>query len=575
MRFLLATLALLLALPLVGCDSTSNVAECPNGTDCSDPLIDPDTVDFDDVAEVDFERYVRAILVGRDALSPVATDATADPESVTYAAVLEAGPSMTLVPFDADASLLVRLAEEALAPDSENPLPNLSRLEDDEVRYLRRWIEAGAPDASGRAAYSDADVLLYVCNQFAGRVSIVDVERQRIVRNVYFEELGQPADAKPHHVIAQPDGQAWYVALISGDGGGSVLKLSSDLTMDPAEDGYLLASEMPPDGEGTFQKPGMLAFDAATPRLFAGRSFSADPTSSGIGRFDVSTLAFETIQTPDVHPHALGVSRDGRFMFTAGLTAQSARTPAYVFDAETGDLVDQELIDGALAFVQYAVSPDGETVVLSSQLGSGVYVFDFDTEAGDLTLRGEVETGEQPWHPIFSPDGSLVYVPNRMSNTVSVVDHASLSANRTISNPVGGPFSQPHGSAISADGSVLFVSSRNFNMPMMNMAPAGGMDHDGMSGMDHSQMGDDEMDHSGMDHGAMDHDTMEDSAMSGGMRMAEIAWMPFIRFLDSDGEAESADLYGNVAMIDTATGDILGVIQTGRFASGLAIYDPR
>lgn len=541
-------------LPLAACDSTGPLVECPSGSDCEAPLIDPDTVDFDEVAEVDFERYVRAILVGRDALSPVETDGEADPETVTYDAILDAGPSMTLVPYDADASLLIRLAEEELAPGSEDPLPNLRRLEDDEVRYLRRWIEAGAPDASGTPAYADAEALLYVCNQLAGRVSIVDVDRQRVIRNVYFEELGQPADAKPHHVIAQPDGAAWYAALISGDGGGSVLKMSTDLAMDPASDSYLLASEIPPAGDDTFQKPGMLAFDAATPRLFAGRSFSADPLSSGIGRFDTSTLAFETIETPDVHPHALEVSNDGRFMLTAALTATDGNTNAYVFDAATGDLVDLEPVPGALAFVHYAVSTDGETVVLTSQLGGALYVFDFDTAEGDLTLRGSVPTGEQPWHPVFSPDGSRVYVPNRMSNDVAVVDPASLSVVQTYENPEGGPFSQPHGSAISADGGTLFVSSRNFVMPMMNMGP-------------------DASEHEGMDHSDADHSEMEHGDMPS-MAMPAINWTPPVRFL-ADGEPESADLYGNVALIDTATGEIRAVLTTGRWASGLALYDPR
>ncbi|MEM6326740.1 MAG: beta-propeller fold lactonase family protein [Bacteroidota bacterium] len=565
-------LAVLAVGTLIACDSTGPLVECPDGAACDVPLVDPDTVDFDEVTAIDFERYVRPILAARDALNDTETDARVDPETITYEAVLNAGPSSTLIPFDADASLLVRLAEETLAAGSEDPLPNLRRLEDDEVRYLRRWIEAGAPDASGTPAYADAQALLYVCNQFAGRVSIVDVDRERVIRNVYFEALGQPADAKPHHVIAAPDGDTWFVALISGDGGGSVLKMTADLSMDPAADGYLLASEMPPAGEATFQKPGMLAFDPGTPRLFAGRSFSADPTSSGIGRFDVETLAFETIQTPDVHPHALGVSQDGRYMFTAALTSTSGATDAYVFEVETGDLVDREPVPGALAFVHYAVSPDGQTVVLTSQLGGALYVFDFDTEAGDLSLRGNVPTGAQPWHPIFSPDGSRVYVPNRMTNDVAVVNPVALSVEQTIESPENGPFSQPHGSAVSADGATLFVSSRNFVMPMMNMAPPASdpMDHSGMEGMDHDEM--DGMDHDGMD---MSHGEDEDHGGMAAMAMPAIAWTPPIRFVTDGDEPESADLYGNVAFVNTATGEIRAVIQTGRWASGLALYDPR
>ncbi|OZC02202.1 YncE family protein [Rubricoccus marinus] len=552
---LLVLLPAFLAVALAGCDSTAPLAECPGGVDCPEPVIDPDTVDFDGITELNFERYVRPILNTRQALAPEVTD-------VTYAALLNAGPSSFLIPFDADASLLVRLAEETLTDDSVNPFPRLLSLQDDEKRYIRRWIEAGAPNASGQPAYADATRLLYICNQLAGRVSVVDVDRQRIIRNVYFEALGQPADAKPHHVIATPDGSAWYVALIAGDGGGSVLKLSSSLTMDPADADYLLASETPPSGDATFQKPGMLAFDAANQRLFAGRSFSADPTSSGIARFNASTLAFETIQTPDVHPHALGVSRDGRYVFTAGLTATSGATPAYVFEAATGDLVDQELVPGTLAFVHYAVSPDGETVVLTSQTGGALYVFDFDTASGDLTVRGSVPTGDQPWHPVYAPDGSAVYVPNRLSNTVTVVDPAALTVTRTIGG-AGLPFSQVHGSALSADGSTLFVSSRNFAMMMGAMPPA-------------APEASGEMDHGGMNHEGMDHDA--DAASPGAtpaMVMPEIAWTPSIRFIQADGTPEPNDLYGNVAMLDARDGSLIAVIQTGRWASGLALYEPR
>lgn len=514
-----AALGLLFSL---GCD-TGIYVECPGGVDCFETPFDPDTVDFDAVSVIDYAQYVRPLLAARNALSFVPTEGPAPLAFATYEAVTAAGPSGLIVPFDADESLLIRLATETLAPGSEDPYPNLRTLQDDEVRYLRRWIEAGAKNSGATApAYANARVLLYVCNQLAGRVSIVDAERGRIIRNVYFEDLGEPADARPHHVVVEPDGSAWYVALISGSDGGSVLKLSSDLTVDPGTSGYLLASETPTGSEPTFQKPGMLALDATRQRLFAGRSFSADASSSGLGRFDTGVLSFDLVPTPDVHPHALGLSRDGAYVFTAALTSEGGSTAAYVLDAASGDLVDQELVPGALAFVHYAVSPDGETVVLTSQTGAALYVFDFDTASGDLSLRGSVPTGDQPWHPVFSPDGSTVYVPNRLSNTITAVDPDDLRVMRSY----GGndlPFSQPHGTALTGDGATLFVSSRNFQM------------------------------------GAPDAAT----------------WTPPIRFLAADGTPEPIDLYGNVVAMDTETDAALAVIPTGRWASGLALYDPR
>ena len=518
MRFLVLAAAVF---ALVGCDSDAP-ADCPGGPDCPTAGFDPDTVDFDALESLDFERYVRPLLDARDALAAANQSNTLD---YAYAELLDAGPSGLIVPFDGAASLLVRLARETLADSSAGPLPNLKALQEDEVRFLERWIDAGArADADSAPAYADASSLLYICNQLAGRVQILDADRRRVIRHVDFEALGQPANAKPHHVVTEPDGSAWYVALISGDGGGSVLKLSSSLDTDPSDAEYLLAEETPEDGSGTFQKPGMLALDAAQGRLYAGRSFSADPTSSGLANLDRATMAFETIVTPDVHPHALGVSRDGRWVFTAGLTAISGQTPVYVYDTQTGDL-SQQFVPGAQAFVHFAVSPDGATVVLTAQTGAALYVFDFDTSTGELVQRGRVAVGQQPWHPLFAPDGARVYVPNRLSNTVSVVDPAALAVVDTLGTDnvperYGEPFSQPHGTALSADGRTLYVSNRNL-------------------------------------------------AMTGAA-----AWVPPFTFATAEGP-ESPDLYGNVVVIDLEQDRVVDVIQTGRFASGLALDESR
>ncbi len=501
----LLALCLTLSVVVSACD-TSRVIVDP------DDDFDPSTVDYDAVTSLDYDESVRPLLVARNVFSPTATEAPGDDAAYAYDALLDSEWGETIIPFDGDASLLVRLASEPLAVGVAAPYPNLASLEADEVRYLRRWIEDGARGPDGAPGYADAHRLLYVCNQLDGRVAIVDADRMRTIRLVHFEDLGEPADAKPHHVVAEPDGSAWYVALIAGTDGGSVLRLSGSLTMDPASDGYVLARETPPAGSGTFEKPGMLALDPARGRLYAGRSFSASPTSNGVAQFtDLTNLDFQEVSTPPVHPHAVGVSPDGRYLFTAALEPTGANTEAYVYDTDTEDLVQRLPVPGRLAFVQYAVSPDGGTVVLTEQTGGGLAVFDFAD--GALSLRTTVPTGEQPWHPVFSPDGRTAYVPNRVSNTVSFVDVARGTVARTVRNPEDGtlPLSQPHGSAISEDGRTLFISNRNL------------------------------------------------------MMSGDALYVPPVRF-----EGEAMDQQANVTAIDTATGDIVAVIPQGRWASGLA-----
>ena len=501
--------ALVLGVALFGCDSSKPITNTP---------FDPSAVDYDAITSVDYDTYVRPLLAARNVFGPAGAD-SASPTAYDYEDVIDSEWGETIVPFDATSPML-RLATESLVDGLTNPYPNLSRLDDDEVRFLTRWIEAGAPDSDGTPAYADASNLLYVCNQLAGRVAIVDTDRMRTIRHVYFTELGQPEDAKPHHVVVEPDGSAWYVALISGGtGGGEVLRLSGSLATDPGDaSSYLLASSTP---NGEFEKPGMLSLDAVNGRLYAGRSFSASATSNGIGQFSTSgSLTFDVIATPPYHPHAVEVTPDGQFFLSAGL---SSPNEVRMYDAATQDVVAREQVENGLAFVQFAITSDNETAVLTSQLSGELFVIDLDTSAPSLSVQNRISVGQQPWHPVISPDDATVYVPNRLSNTVSFVDLSAGTVTRTVENPENGPeiFSQPHGAALSADGSVLFVANRNL------------------------------------------------------MMTGDALYQAPLRFVMADGTPEPADMYSSVVAIDTQTGAILDVIQQGRWSSGLAAVSLR
>ena len=512
---MLRMLPLLVALALAAsaCD-TDPVADCPGDPDCPPVVFDPSTVDYDTVTSLDFESQVRPLLAARNPFGFTEGGARV----YNYADFLDADAASAIIPFDAAASPLIRLATQELADGIANPYPEIEGFEPDEVRFLERWIEDGARGPDGRPAYADATRLLYVCNQLAGRVAVVDVDRQRTIRHVHFADLGQPANAKPHHVVA--DGRTWYVTLIDGTGGGSVLKMDGSLLLDPADPAIVLAEEMPTGGEDTFQKPGMLALDAERDRLYAGRSFSADASSSNLAALRTDDLTFDTFETGPIHPHAVGVSADGQFVYTAALTSIGGETEVFVLEAAGGDRVQRLALPGQLAFVHFAVSQRDPLVALSSQTGDALYVFDVqdDPDApdyGTLALRHTVPVEGQPWHPALSPLGPVAYVPNRTGGTVSVVDMSTGAVVQTIRNAA---FSQPHGAAVSADGELLFISSRNL-------------------------------------------------AMTG-----QASYDPPLRFV-VDGEEEPADLYGNVVILDASSGAEVAVIPQGRFASGLAYVE--
>jgi DNA-binding beta-propeller fold protein YncE len=171
-------------------------------------------------------------------------------------------------------------------------------------------------------------------------------------------------------------------------------------------------------------------------------------------------------------PHALTVDpRGGRF-FVASL-AENRLAYAPVGDAD----VDLLAIPGDLhTVVQFAVSPDGRWLVGGGQVSGELMVWDITGEAPELAHT--LGLGGGPWHPVFTPDGALLFVPNQMGNRVSVVDTADWTLAGTIEDE---HIVAPHGSAVSADGSTVFVSSRNASMNMGGVPMAG---HEGHAGHD-------------------------------------------------------------------------------------------
>ena len=70
----------------------------------------------------------------------------------------------------------------------------------------------GLPSASSAQGQSD---FLYVANQAAATISIIDVASNEVTETIDLQELGFSANAKPHYVVVEPDGSFWYVSLIA------------------------------------------------------------------------------------------------------------------------------------------------------------------------------------------------------------------------------------------------------------------------------------------------------------------------------------------------------------------------
>ena len=311
---------------------------------------------------------------------------------------------------------------------------------------------AASGTAAGGAEPGVPPRLLYVTNQNGASISVIDIDRLEEVARVDLQALGFGPQAKPHDTALEPDGSYWYVSLI---GENRVLKLDR-------ENRIVAQVEM--------EVPGLVVAHPSMDLLIVGRSMSAvNPPSSValIRRSDMTLL--DEIEVVFPRPHANAVRRDG-WAYSASL----AENRMAAIDVESGDVTLIDLPEPAVqdtagmehaehhgmtphTVVEFALSPDGGTMVAGGQISGELMVFDLSDPAAPRVVQ-RVQVGGAPWHPAFTPDGRWVYVPLNRANQVAVVDTRTWEVADRIE---GRGIAEPHGAVPSPDGRVMFVSNNN------------------------------------------------------------------------------------------------------------------
>ncbi len=341
-----------------------------------------------------------------------------------------------VIAFDADNSLLIELATKYTGGSHPSELdgPMLAELE---IQQLKDWIDRGAQGPQSQIPFADSRNLIYVTNQGEATVNVIDSESNTVARRVDMTTLGFESTAKPHHIAVEDDGSFWYVSLISGN---TVLKFSR-------------ANELV--GRAEFLVPGLLALDSNSDRLYVGRSMAAVNPPTRIGFIDRSTMDIEEIEVFHPRPHAIAVDPSGQFVISGSL----GENRMLAVDVTSGDGSPQS-VDGPIhTLVQFAISPDGSTLIVGGQLTGKLFFYDV-TRLPEMRLVKTIDVNMAPWHPIFSPDGSAAYLANKMANTVTVIDMERKEVSTVIS---GKSLSQPHGAALSHDGRYLYISGNNLD----------------------------------------------------------------------------------------------------------------
>lgn len=317
----------------------------------------------------------------------------------------------------------------------------------------------GGMTAGGGPSTADG-TKLYATSQSGAMVTVIDQRSLTIDTTIDLTAMGFSATAKPHHVAVESDGSAWYVSLI---GDGRVLKF------DRAN--RLL-------GQVQMETPGLISIDPAHDMLYVGRSMTAVNPPKSLGMIRRSTFTMDDEQEVLVpRPHAIASSPDGAWVHSGSLSENRIAS----VETATGRVTLSSLSGATRSMVQFAISPNGRTMVVGGELSNTLMMFDL-SQPPPLVVEREFPIGGKPWHPVFSPDGSKVYVPLLTDNAVVEVDPVTGTVLRRFTEG----FAQPHGTAVSADGRHLFVSNRNTGGGMAPKPGQSGHDMHDMEGEDPS-----------------------------------------------------------------------------------------
>lgn len=350
-----------------------------------------------------------------------------------------------LIPFDPTNSVMNEILTKL--PGGSHPSEKGQAAPDSiKIDFLARWIREGAKNDAGNVPYDNSINRLYVCNQDAGIISVIDTDAKVVIRNIKLSEFGYSTNPKPHDIAVEPNGENWYVSLI---GDGKVVKFNKN---------YQVVADV------DFPAAGLLAMHPTKDLLYVGHTLSIPNVPQTIGAITRTTMTLQVISLPFSRPHALVADHSGQNIFFASLVQSVLATiDTDINPAEVANLIP--ITGPARTLVQMNISPNDQEIYISSQLEEQLLVLD-SSDPTNINLIDSVGVGQFPWHPKFTPDGSRVYVGNNVSHTVSVVNTSTRLEQQQIGLGDGSDgLAEPHGLVISPSGEYVYITNRNKNIP--------------------------------------------------------------------------------------------------------------
>ena len=116
----------------------------------------------------------------------------------------------------------------------------------------------------------------------------------------------------------------------------------------------------------------MIALDPARGELFVGRSMTAVNPPPRIGVIQRSDMKLDEVEVLFPRPHAMAANPQGTWAFSASL----GENRIAAVNATTDEVTLTSLPGSPMSMVQFAISPDGRTMVVGGELTGDFMIFD-------------------------------------------------------------------------------------------------------------------------------------------------------------------------------------------------------
>lgn len=324
---------------------------------------------------------------------------------------------------------------------------NGTPLSHDEVKTIKNWIDAGAPDINGYVMWSENPnrKKYYVLNQGCDVVTVFDASSQLPIRYINVGNKPNIIES-PHMIKMSPDGQYWYVVFV----GNSILQ-----KFRASDDSFVGEVNL-----GVDQNWNTIAISNNGKRAYC----VSWQLNSRLAIVDLQNMQLKANigagNFSDAHGVALNKTND-----TIYITRQTGN---YIYKIDTAlTTIDEVAIDGSstpnptssLDPHEIIFSPDGSQYFVTCQGTNEVRAL----STIDNSLLQTISTGVYPQEMALSVSQNKLYItcvndPNsnpKIQGSVTVIDMSTYVSNNY---KVG---YQPHGISVDEANGYVIVASRN------------------------------------------------------------------------------------------------------------------